>query len=75
MVGISYGRDTSVTPLGFDLFRKPTVKGIEPRPIVLAVMIETLEQIFDWWVFRLIADQNDGISFEEVPDEVGGPSL
>jgi hypothetical protein len=75
MIGIGYGCDTAVTPLGFDLLWKPTVKGIELRTIVLAIMVETLKKIFDWWVFCLIADQYDGIPFEEVPDEVSSPSL
>ncbi len=56
MIGIGYGCNTSITPLGFDLFRKPTVKGKESRPIILAVVVETLKKIFDWWIFRLIAD-------------------
>ncbi|MCY1434816.1 hypothetical protein D9M71_508900 [compost metagenome] len=75
MIGIGYGSDTSVTPLGFDLLRKPTVKGIESGPVILAVMVKTLKKIFDWWVFCLIADQNDGISFEQMSDEVCGPSF
>jgi hypothetical protein len=56
VIGIGYGCNPSVTPLGFDLLGKPTVKGIEPRPVILTVMVETLKQIFDWRVFRLIAD-------------------
>ena len=56
MIGIGYGCNTSVTPLGFNFLRKPSVKGIESRPVILAIVIETLEKIFDWWVFRLIAD-------------------
>ncbi|MNI97725.1 hypothetical protein D3C87_1758820 [compost metagenome] len=75
MFGIGYCCDTAVTPFGFDLLWKPTVKRIEPRTIILAIMVETLKKIFDWWVFCLIADQYDGITFEQVPDEVGRPSL
>jgi hypothetical protein len=75
MISISYGCYTSVTPLGFDFLWKPLIKGIEPRPIILAIMVETLEKIFYWRVFRLIADQNDGILFEEMPNEVGSPSF
>jgi hypothetical protein len=56
MIGIGYGFNTSITPLGFNLFRKPTVKSKEPRPVILAVMVQTLKKVFDWRIFRLIAD-------------------
>lgn len=56
MIGIGYGCNTAITPLGFDLLRKPAVKGIDSRLAILAVMVKTLKKIFDWWVFRLIAD-------------------
>jgi len=75
MIGIGYSGSTTVTPLGFNLLGKTAIKGIEPRFVILTVMVKALKKILDWWVFGLIADQNDGISFKKVFDEVGGPSL
>ncbi|KMK19876.1 hypothetical protein ABW09_00025 [Pluralibacter gergoviae] len=75
MIRIGYGCNSSVTPFGFDILGKAAIKCIKSGAIILAIMIETLKEVFNWWVFCLITDQNNDVSFQKKLNKIGRPSF
>ena len=75
MIGISDTSNTPITPFDFDVFNCPPVKGIELGSIILAIMIQPLKQILYRRIFGLVTNQNNRITFKEMPNEVCRPPL